>query len=630
MKLDIEKLIAKHFKKIDWSMSSTEIYKTILMAEDADIEVINNMEAIKAAIEARQAKSAAKVKADGGREYDFEFKGQDISGLTENEYDYNYGRNFLSATADNGATTSIYWIKKDRTVKLIECKKEDILRQMSSSEVMKDVIWPEFQRQKAAALDLLNSLCPFEMPVTMTKWPWGRRDQLLNMLQECMSSWFLEHFTAGASLKYKAIENRADNEVLSYTITEFTSIFPQMTRDMFVLQLYNNLSFLTGKFATRSSELPLPYTNEEHDYAFVKLDMEKYIREGECPLWDLALRERLNGDIECEVFRAAVWQVYNPHNRSRQVIYMYDPHGRSGKSAMMRAAFDPIKTAQFAIQKFSLNNQFGFAKVWNKQLVTIGDNKNTKLLKSQIIHTMTGGDAADVEYKGQNSFMAEFRGHVWASGNVMPDIDTDAEHEVSRLVLFMIKKPESAKGLLYQYDEDGNMKLTKDGKPLLGGGDPSWEEKLKAELPCFLFKCKQDYAKYCPNDAELILPAEMQDRIQEECAELNKLVFDDFLEASVVIGSGEITDKEFRKLWTDWKEENMERYEIPKTELTFANLEEHLSKVNIKIKHKKYPDGHRERVWEGISSIDYSEKDARYLEAMRNTARNQELINDFD
>jgi hypothetical protein len=101
----------------------------------------------------------------------------------------------------------------------------------------------------------------------------------------------------------------------------------------------------------------------------------------------------------------------------------------------------------------------------------------------------------------------------------------------------------------------------------------------------------------------------MQDRIQEECAELNKLVFDDFLGTSIILGGSEaITDTQFRDAWNTWKEGNLERYEVPKTELSFQNLIEHMSKLGFKPQMQRLPNGKRLRAWPGVALNEFTEK----------------------
>jgi phage/plasmid-associated DNA primase len=627
---DIEKLIKKHFDLIDWTKKPEEIFNMIYKAENMNPALLSISNNIIEAVKARKEKSDKKIEDNGGKEYTFDFEYQDVSKLDDNEFDTNYGKNFLLSKFEG--TSSLYWINSDNTVEMLEEKKDEAIRQLSSKDILLDVLWPEYMKQKAAALKYLNSLTPVTVPATLTKWPWGKRDQLLTKLQQYMSSWFLEHFTSKSSiLKYKAVECKNDSgEVMGYDITEFTEILPNMTKDNFVSLFFNNLSYLIGRFAKKSNELPLPYTNEKDKFAFFKMDIEKFIHEGDCPTWDLALKERLSSPEECEVFMAAAWQVYNPKNVSRQAIYILDPHGRSGKSTLLKELFSLLHPSMFALNKDSLKGPFGFAKVWNKQLVTIGDNKNTLLFKSQIMHTMTGGDYADVEYKNKNSFTAPFKGHLWVTGNIVPSIDTDAEHEVSRVVIFNFNKPESAKSILYQLDKKGEIITTKDGSKVLGVGDNVWPKKLREELPCFLYKCKKAYAKYCPYDTELLLPISMQDRIQEECAELNKIVFDEFIENCINIDpDSEILDLDFRNIWTTWKEANIEKYEIQKSEMSFSNLSEHLSKLGIKCKRKTLAEGKRARVWEGIRKK-MSDQDNNYLKAMQATAKKLESEVDND
>lgn len=580
----------------DWSKTTNELVDEVLANDyltlkDSRNEIIKNIEAAKESMRNKMLKA-------GGIEMSVILKNQDLLGLKSNSYDEELGSNFLLASSDGGQTSAIYWILKDRSVIRLKTGMDSVV-QLASPEILEDVLWPLFIKMKNNILDKLNSMCPFKQ-LQQGVFPWGNTSKFVTTMQDCGSSWILEHF-GDIGLNYKAVPSKETDKNGTpeyWTISSFTDVYTQLSKDMFVKTFNTNLPLLCGRYAKRLDQHPLPYSYEDSDYAFTKLKIDEIVKEGKCPTWDKALEERLENEEECAVFRAAVWQVYEVKNKSRQIIYMYDPHGRSGKSAMLRAAFSHLSQATQALQKNSLNNQFGFAKIWNKQLVTIGDNKSTMMLKSQIIHTATGGDLADVEYKGKDSFAAAFQGHIWANGNVKLDIDTDAEHEVSRLVLFNIKKPKSAQSILYQCDKNGDILMSDEGTPLLSSGDPNWEQTLKDELPYFLYKCKEDYKKYCPRNSDIILPAFMQNRIQEECSELKKIIFDDFLNSSVILGSGEVTDAQLRDTWKEWKDNNMERYE---TNISFADLVEHLSKLKYKCIMRKFASGKRLRVWPNIS-----------------------------
>lgn len=588
------KPIEDYLKDIDLRKSDEEIIDSIV-AKDY-IALKNRTAELQDAISSIRKKCRKDIISHGGLDKSVVLKQQDLLGLSSNEFDKEIGDNFLLASSDGGNTSSMYWVLKDRSVIRLKSGADGLV-QLASPEILDNVLWPLFLKYKQAILDKLNGMLAngaYEQKIP-GMFPWGPMHRFAIEFQDCCSSWILEHF-GDIGLNYKAIPPESEEDF--WKITEFTDVYTLHSKDVFVKTFNANLPLLCGRYAKRLDEHPKPYSYRAEDYAFIKLDIDSIIEEGECPTWDLALSERLENEEECAVFRAAVWQVYETDNTSRQLVYMFDPHGRSGKSAILRAAFSHLSRATQALQKQSLNNQFGFAKIWNKQLVTVGDNKNTMMLKSQIIHTATGGDLADVEYKGKDSFAASFRGHIWANGNVKLDIDTDAEHEVSRLVLFNIHKPKSAQTILYKCDENGNILLSADGTPLLSSGDPSWEEKLKSELPYFLYKCKQDYAVYCPRNSDLILPDFMQERIQTECVETNKIVFDDFFNAYLILGSGEISDAQLRDTWKSWKDENLDRYEVS---VSFADLVEHLSKLKFKCVRKKLPDGKRLRVWPNIS-----------------------------
>ena len=370
--------------------------------------------------------------------------------------------------------------------------------------------------------------------------------------------WFMQRFMDLKNLQV---------DVTASVATDITKVRIEQVNDLQgydVDDLIDDLSKCLYRlnFLMKPCDIPAPYSDGSFPAVHVLCPT---VEQGRCPTWDEALSNRFSPD-ESRVFMAAVGQVYDPFNRSRQLIYIYDPKGRSGKSRILETVFAPLKSCTCGLSKSSLNNQFGFAKVWDKQLVTIGDNKNSMLLHSQIIHSMTGGDALDVEYKGENSFSASFKGHVWVCGNVCPEIDTSAEHEVSRLVLLEIRNFKSFKGAYF----------TEHGRTYIGKGDETWPTKLAQELPAFLFKCMQVYTATCPDRGDIILPSCVQDNIRELCLDDSVAAFEDFFNQRLEAADTVLQLRQLRQTWSEWIESNKQNYSQVNN---FKSLLSHLYKL---------------------------------------------------
>lgn len=137
---------------------------------------------------------------------------------------------------------------------------------------------------------------------------------------------------------------------------------------------------------------------------------------------------------EGDVFKAFIWSIFDARNHGRQILYLYDD-GYSGKSAVMKAIQEALgKRLCAAVQKDSLSNQFAFSKVWDKRLITVGDNKNTHLHQSEKMKMLTGNDMADVERKNRDSFSWTMNAKVMVSSNTPLEVNLRERNERTRVL----------------------------------------------------------------------------------------------------------------------------------------------------------------------------------------------------
>lgn len=351
----------------------------------------------------------------------------------------------------------------------------------------------------------------------------------------------------------------------------------------FVDLLADNLSYLWGENRIR---MPMPkiFTNDRNTPCFHFFDLEaaKEVK-GEHPAWD-EFTSRFTPD-EADVFRAFVWSIFDAENRGRQCLYIYD-RGYSGKGVVFDAIAHYIGSdLHAALSKDSAVNQFAYSKVWDKRLVTVGDNKNVNFVRSQFAHSLLGGDWIDVECKGQDSFSAKPQCRVMVGSNKALSIDAKARNESSRVLPIHPDDSEDAlvKRDLVALDEDGNPRRNYLGDPILLG-DPEWGEKLKDQFPAFLASCWPAYQKWCPRRCEIIMPEETAERIasfDDDRAALLEEILDrnfeitnaetDFIErarmqrAFVEAQKDDETYKEAHLTFPEWKEFLRRRYNLEAT-----------------------------------------------------------------
>lgn len=275
--------------------------------------------------------------------------------------------------------------------------------------------------------------------------------------------------------------------------------------------LANHYDTLAG-VPTRLVKIPRLYSNDMAEPALYHLDLDKIIdHENPHPSWDKFMR-RFNPD-EGKVLKAFIWSIFDADNTGRQLLYIYDPQGFAGKSVLQGAITSGIgENLVMAVQKDSLNNQFAMAKIWNKRLVVIDDNKNPNLIRSEKMHMALGSGLADVEEKGKKSFLYKMQCKVLASGNVRINIDPDANHERTRVIVI---EPHLTDDMLKEFvlcDKDGNIVRDRKGRPKFIG-DKTFEDNMKKEFRSFLAECKEAYEELCPTRSSIIISDDMEEVI---------------------------------------------------------------------------------------------------------------------
>ena len=225
----------------------------------------------------------------------------------------------------------------------------------------------------------------------------------------------------------------------------------------------NPLKFLVTHYSRMLSrpemrcEMPRIYSNSPDEPAFNHLDLDSIVSPGEYPTWRKWLG-RFQDD-ESDVFMAFTWSIFDAENTGRQSLYVEDTKGLGAKTMVQNVVADYLGRPLVAsIQKDSLNNQFSMAKIWNKRLVCIDDNKNPKLMWSEKMHIILGHGLAEVEMKGKDSFTARLQCKVMANGNIPLEIHPDAMHETSRLIVIRVNMTDDQYKEFCEVYENGNLK----------------------------------------------------------------------------------------------------------------------------------------------------------------------------
>lgn len=257
-------------------------------------------------------------------------------------------------------------------------------------------------------------------------------------------------------------------------------------------------------------DMPIAYSSVRGVNCFNYMDLDAYKKVGETPNWDFYLK-RYTTD-EAQVLMAYIWSIFDSRNKGRQALYIYD-NGFTGKSVLVNTIASVLGVdLHFSLQHKSMSNNFGVAKIWDKRFVSIDDNKNKNILRTEFFHTSTGGGIADVEMKGKNSFSAKFDVKYIICGNILPEIDTTATHETSRVILLKPKMTDEILKEISVVDSNGNIEYNNNGKPKLKG-DTQFPVNLFNEFPAFLSKCEDCYKTLCPTHMQIIVPETVEDEI---------------------------------------------------------------------------------------------------------------------
>lgn len=228
---------------------------------------------------------------------------------------------------------------------------------------------------------------------------------------------------------------------------------------------------------------------------------------GPTPAWD-EFTGRLS---DARLFKAFVWTGFEKKNRGRQVLWVKGD-GEDGKSTAMtvlREALGAAATAASAAM-FSSGSRFGLSALDGKRFAIVFDCKDTRLLMNEQLRNVTSGDEVIVEYKGQALETKRLNVKLVVCSNYLPDL-TGSRADVSRLILLTVEKS-------------------------LNRDDPSWEGRLREELPAFLASCKEAYEELCPHHGKLPLDEAARAAINERADSFEEEFADTLAEFMVVTG----------------------------------------------------------------------------------------------
>lgn len=357
------------------------------------------------------------------------------------------------------------------------------------------------------------------------------QEDFIRKLSTVVPCSMLRELSLHSTVQKKTKKDPNTGETREYLEPQDIIFYDGQTRTNTIEFIANHLDL----FASRTelyTKMPRIYSNNPNEIALNHIDLDKVATPGECPTWEQFLKRFEKDEQQC--FMAFVYGIFDAENTSRQSLAIVDTDGFSAKSVVtgVIADFMGLHLAA-ALQKDSLNNQFSLAKIWDKRLVIIDDNKNPKILWSEKMHMILGQGYADIEMKGKNSFSARLQCKVIINGNIPLEIHPDALHETSRVIVMNVKMTDEILKEFCELNPDGSLKRRENGKPIRIG-DPTFRTRLLAEFPHFLYKCKPVYNELCPRRAEI----KISDRMDAEIianAPMETIIFAQIFDDNFVV-----------------------------------------------------------------------------------------------
>lgn len=253
---------------------------------------------------------------------------------------------------------------------------------------------------------------------------------------------------------------------------------------------------------------PASFTWADEDlWSFRRLDFVPSA--GDFPAWNEFLR-RLSSP---EDFQAFIWSVFEMKNTSRQILYLHDPRGETGKSTVIKVLGWVFGNSFSAINNTMITgggSRWLLGQIYGKRLIAWADCKNPKFCMTETARNISSGDPVPIEFKGEPPFQATMYAKLILGSNHEPQI-TSGGADTSRLMVIGVEEN------IHKKD------------------DPDWIERLRAELPYFLDSCRQQYIAKCPNHGKIILSEETMHRVGEASSAFEER-WDDIIHRRITLG----------------------------------------------------------------------------------------------
>jgi hypothetical protein len=227
--------------------------------------------------------------------------------------------------------------------------------------------------------------------------------------------------------------------------------------------------------ANRLPARPVPFSTDETEPTCYFIELPTLV-DAPTPYFDQFLT-RLESALDVEAakyFMAFVWSIFELKDRNRVLLYLYGG-GNDGKSVI-------ISTISSLIQDITVNAIFGedskhaTAAWYDKRLLINSEATKINPAALSSVKQITGGDPIKIEPKGRDAFTVKVNCKIICISNEVPVVSLRSD-EASRLLPIGVRALTIPRSDLYI-------------------------DKIKAELPAFLFRCKKAYGELRASKAD--------------------------------------------------------------------------------------------------------------------------------
>ena len=341
---------------------------------------------------------------------------------------------------------------------------------------------------------------------------------------------------AALSTRYQVLISQAEKDATGAAIPDYgqfmsilekvSNVKPAIYRPYDFPQWLDRALGVVRKNYVESCDLILkgdiPYiSNERGKCTYFYFD--KDTKAGDFNLWD-SYKMRFQSTEEWDYFKAWLWTVFDASTQNRQILYIHEAQGASGKTTMVNALCKFMGRAATTMSTSTLLSNFPLEHVIGRRFVSYPEIKLRNFGNLEIIKNITGGDEVSVTRKGKPTVREKVFAKIMMISNDPPEINSVDQSIASRLVVLRWRTNEEILAhpnlveFLRKYVVFENDKPVVINSGFLYQDQYASPEKILAEqLPAFLDECRIAFEKSKHSSNEIAVPQSCLDALQNDC-----------------------------------------------------------------------------------------------------------------